>query len=94
MGGFPRPQLDLSSHNFAKLMDEAFGYHLDPPFDPYCNSLNYMLASYVIPYMGLIGYVGTNPNLKGYRAKRVKIFKQTVLLHKYIYLTQYSNISI
>ncbi|PIA44447.1 hypothetical protein AQUCO_01700208v1 [Aquilegia coerulea] len=71
VGAFPRPLLNLSSYNFATIMDEAFGYHLDPPFDPYANSLNYMLASYVIPYMGLVGYVGANPFLKGYITKRL-----------------------
>ncbi|KAL3538183.1 hypothetical protein ACH5RR_001549 [Cinchona calisaya] len=71
VGLFPRPKLDLRAENFAKLFDEAFGYKLDPPFNPYHNSLNYMLASYVIPYVGLVGYVGTNPFIKGYRSKRV-----------------------
>ncbi|XP_043720990.1 desiccation-related protein PCC13-62-like [Telopea speciosissima] len=69
VGGFPRPLLNLSAHNFAKLMDQAFEYPLIPPFDPYRNSLNFMLASYLIPYVGLTGYVGTNPFINGYKAK-------------------------
>ncbi|RZS06387.1 hypothetical protein BHM03_00037030 [Ensete ventricosum] len=56
VGGFPRPLLDLSAHHFAKIMNDAFGYHLDPPFDPYIDTINFLLASYVIPYMGLVGY--------------------------------------
>uniref|UniRef100_A0A5B7AQX7 Putative desiccation-related protein PCC13-62-like n=1 Tax=Davidia involucrata TaxID=16924 RepID=A0A5B7AQX7_DAVIN len=71
VGGFPRPLLNLSAPNFAKLFDEAFGYALVPPFDPYRDSLSYMLASYVIPYMGLVGYVGANPNINGYQSKRL-----------------------
>ena len=71
VGAIPRPLLNLSAQNFAKLIDEAFGYGLDPPFDPYRDGLNYMLASYVIPYMGLVGYVGANPLLQGYKTKRV-----------------------
>ncbi|KAL2231231.1 desiccation-related protein PCC13-62-like [Sesamum indicum] len=71
VGGFPRPLMDLSAKNFAKVFDEAFGYKLVPPFDPYRNSLSYMLASYVIPYVGLLGYVGTNPFLIGYIPKHV-----------------------
>ncbi|KAK3023461.1 hypothetical protein RJ639_044841 [Escallonia herrerae] len=63
VGGFSRPLLDLSAHNFAKLFDQAFGSPLIPPFDPNRDSLSYMLASYVIPYVGLVGYVGTNPNI-------------------------------
>ncbi|KAG9152969.1 hypothetical protein Leryth_023757 [Lithospermum erythrorhizon] len=71
VGGFPRPLLDLSAKNFAELFNSAFGYELDPPFDPYRDSISYMLASYVIPYMGLLGYVGTNPNINGYITKRL-----------------------
>ncbi|KAK1295441.1 hypothetical protein QJS10_CPA16g01503 [Acorus calamus] len=71
VGGFPRPLLDLSKHNFAKLFDQAFEHPLKPPFDPYANSINYMLASYVIPYEGLVGYVGANPNINGYVTKRL-----------------------
>ena len=41
-------------------MDNAFGKPLVPPFDPYANSLNFIIASYVIPYVGLTGYVGAN----------------------------------
>ncbi|KAL9435705.1 hypothetical protein AB3S75_021886 [Citrus x aurantiifolia] len=63
VGGFARPQIDLSCHNFANIFDQAVGYKLTPPFDPYSNTVNYLLASYVIPYVGLVGYVGTIPNL-------------------------------
>ncbi|KHN24848.1 Desiccation-related protein PCC13-62 [Glycine soja] len=62
--GFPRPLLDLSSASFAKLMDSAVEKPLVPPFDPYANSLNFIIASYVIPYVGLTGYVGVNPLLQ------------------------------
>ncbi|KAK6911580.1 hypothetical protein RJ641_023673 [Dillenia turbinata] len=71
VGGFPRPLMDLSAKNFATLIDEAFGKHLEPPFDPYQDSLKYMIASYVIPYMGLVGYVGANPLINGYVSKRL-----------------------
>ncbi|MQL79944.1 hypothetical protein Taro_012404 [Colocasia esculenta] len=69
--GFPRPQLDLSRSNFAKIMDQAFGQQLEPPFDPYANSINYLISSYVIPYVGLTDYVGANPRLKSPRSKRL-----------------------
>lgn len=71
VGGFPRPLIDLSKENFAKLFDDAFGYKLNPPFDPYINSVSYLLASYVIPYMGLVSYIGANPNIDGLVSKRV-----------------------
>ncbi|KAM5563993.1 ferritin-like catalase Nec2 [Rosa sericea] len=70
-GGFPRPLLDLSRQNFAKLMDRAVGFTLNPPFDPYANSLNYLLATYTIPYVGLVGYVGTIPYLKNMTSCRL-----------------------
>ncbi|XP_062108845.1 ferritin-like catalase Nec2 [Humulus lupulus] len=63
--GFPRPLLNLSSSSFARVIESAFGRKLRPPFNPYKNSLNFLIASYVIPYVGLTGYVGTNPNLSG-----------------------------
>ncbi|XP_060169191.1 ferritin-like catalase Nec2 [Lycium barbarum] len=71
VGVFPRPLLDLSAKNFEKLFDEAFRHKLIPPFDPYRDSLSYMLSCYVIPYVGLVGYVGTNPNINGYETKRL-----------------------
>ncbi|RCV44841.1 hypothetical protein SETIT_9G407000v2 [Setaria italica] len=71
VGGFPRPLLNLSADNFARVMDNAFGYRLNPPFDPYTNSLNFLLACYVIPYLGINGYVGTNPIIDGYKTKEL-----------------------
>ncbi|KAG7970814.1 hypothetical protein I3843_07G103600 [Carya illinoinensis] len=62
-GGIPRPQLDLGVQNFAKVFDDAVGFKLIPAFDPYADTNRYLLASYVIPYVGLVGYVGTIPNL-------------------------------
>eukprot|EP00253_Pinus_taeda_P025405 PITA_25405 len=69
--GFPRPQLNLSAENFGNIINHAFNTTLTPPFDPYANSVNYLLASYLIPYVGLTGYVGANPQLKSPTAKRL-----------------------
>jgi len=71
IGGFPRPQLNLSSQIFATIFDQAVGFPLVPQFDPYANTLNYLLASYMIPYVGLVGYVGTIPSLVTYNARSV-----------------------
>ncbi|KAM0901512.1 hypothetical protein ACQ4PT_019957 [Festuca glaucescens] len=65
VGGFPRPKIDLSAKNFARVMDAAFGYKLNPPFDPYVNSLNFLLACYdegltVPPELGTEGKICTN----------------------------------
>ncbi|KAI9122919.1 hypothetical protein K1719_005808 [Acacia pycnantha] len=62
--GFPRPLLNLSKEAFGEVMNSAFGRRLYPPFDPYANEINYLLASYVVPYVGLTGYVGANPQLQ------------------------------
>ncbi|KAM3687949.1 hypothetical protein ACJW30_10G115000 [Castanea mollissima] len=65
-GGIPRPQLDLSAQNFANFIHQALGFSLITPFvpfDPYLNTINYLIASNLIPYIGLTGYVGTLPVL-------------------------------
>lgn len=69
--GFPRPLLNLSTTSFADIINNAFGKPLNPPFDPYVNSINYLLASYVIPYVGLTGYVGANPLLQNASSKKL-----------------------
>ncbi|CAA0829424.1 Unknown protein [Striga hermonthica] len=70
---FSRPQLDLRPKVFATIMNNAFGGNtkLNPPFDPYANDLNYLIASYVIPYVGLTGYVGAMPCLFSAPFKRL-----------------------
>ncbi|KAL4579228.1 hypothetical protein LXL04_015366 [Taraxacum kok-saghyz] len=62
--GFARPLLNLSAESFATVMNDAFGKPLSPPFDPYANDINYLISCYVIPYVGLTGYVGANPKLQ------------------------------
>ncbi|XAR56966.1 hypothetical protein NMG60_11024949 [Bertholletia excelsa] len=69
--GFPRPLMNLSKEAFAEVMNGAFERPLMPPFDPYANALNFLLASYVVPYVGLTGYVGANPLLQSPTAKRL-----------------------
>uniref|UniRef100_A0A6N2LGH3 Desiccation-related protein PCC13-62 n=1 Tax=Salix viminalis TaxID=40686 RepID=A0A6N2LGH3_SALVM len=69
VGGIPRPLYDLSPKAFAQLFDKAVGYKLNPPFNPYSNTVNYLLASYAIPYVGLVGYVGTIPYLTTYSSR-------------------------
>lgn len=47
------------------------GKKLKPPFDPYVNGINFLLASYLLPYVGLTGYVGANPKLQGSDSRKV-----------------------
>lgn len=72
VGGIPRPLLDISKENFAKIFDQAVGYKLVPPFDAYANTINYFLATYLLPYVGLVGYVGTEPFLYNFTTKAVR----------------------
>uniref|UniRef100_A0A0D9W4I7 Desiccation-related protein PCC13-62 n=1 Tax=Leersia perrieri TaxID=77586 RepID=A0A0D9W4I7_9ORYZ len=69
--GFPRPLLDISAANFAKIVEQALGMKLDLPFNPYENTLNFLIASYIIPYVGLTGYVGANPKLLTPQARKL-----------------------
>ncbi|KAI7725494.1 hypothetical protein M8C21_010221 [Ambrosia artemisiifolia] len=69
--GFARPLMNLSAASFANVINNAFGRPLHPPFDPYANDINYLIASYVIPYVGLTGYVGATPLLQTPTAKRL-----------------------
>lgn len=63
--------LDLSAESFAKVIDAAFGKPLSPPFDPYASGIHYLIASYLVPYVGLTGYVGASSRLEGSTSKRV-----------------------
>ncbi|XP_031498339.1 desiccation-related protein PCC13-62-like [Nymphaea colorata] len=71
VGPFPRPLMDLSVKNFAHITNVALGRELNPPFDPYANTVNFLIATYWLPYMGLTAYVGTDPNLLGYWSHRL-----------------------
>ncbi|KAF5784548.1 hypothetical protein HanRHA438_Chr11g0532221 [Helianthus annuus] len=71
VAGFARPLMNLSAASFANVMNNAFGRPLHPPFDPYANDINYLIASYVIPYVGLTGYVGSAPLLQTPTAKKL-----------------------
>ena len=62
-GGIPRPLLNISRENFARGFNGIVGFNLIPPFNPYANTLNYLLAAYSIPYIALGGYVGRIRNL-------------------------------
>ncbi|KAL6503324.1 hypothetical protein OROGR_025247 [Orobanche gracilis] len=70
--GFPRPLLNLSAATFATIMDNAFEKPPAPPFDPHADDINYLIASYVIPYVGLTGYLGANPKLQSRTVKKIR----------------------
>lgn len=52
-------------------MNDALGVTLVPQFNPYASDINFLLASYLIPYVGLTGYVGANPKLISPVAKKL-----------------------
>ncbi|CAK7348280.1 unnamed protein product [Dovyalis caffra] len=50
VGGIPRPLYDLSPQTFVQVFDKAVGDKLVSPFNPYSNTVNYLLpASYSYP---------------------------------------------
>eukprot|EP01018_Ginkgo_biloba_P040497 Gb_15806 [translate_table: standard] len=51
--GFSRPLLDLSAKSFANVFNAAFDGSLKPPFDPYANSLNCLIASLTSGLLGV-----------------------------------------
>jgi hypothetical protein len=65
--------LNLSAESFAKVVDSAFEKQLVPSFDPYRSGVNFLLSSYLIPYVGLTGYVGASPKLQDPKSKRVSL---------------------
>lgn len=67
----PRPQMNLSKTLWAEVMNMAFNTTLSPPFDPYTDSLNFLISAYGIPYVGLLGYVGFSELLQCPAAKLV-----------------------
>ncbi|KAM3287370.1 hypothetical protein P3S67_020800 [Capsicum chacoense] len=87
--GFPRIILNLSRESLATVMDDAFRHPLKPPFDAYANDINYLLAFYVIPHVGLTGYVGVNPKLQSSTAKRLRLLRvesgQDAILRELLY---------
>ncbi|KAH9766292.1 Desiccation-like protein [Citrus sinensis] len=93
VNGFPRPLLDLNAGSFAKVIDKAFGRSVNPTFDPYANSINYLTASYLIPYVGLTGYVGANPNLQDAISKwSIAYEKANEKVHPYgIRVSEFTN---
>jgi hypothetical protein len=85
-GAIQRPLIDISSAQWANLMNTAFEQKLEPPFDPYRDSLHYMVATYVLPYVGLNGYTGANPNLDGYYSKRVckAVYQANLIRNRFV----------
>ncbi|OIV95276.1 hypothetical protein TanjilG_07432 [Lupinus angustifolius] len=69
--GFPRPLLNIGTEVFAQIMHNAAGELLNPPFDPYANFINYLFASYLIPYLSLTGFIGAFPQLQNVTSKKL-----------------------
>ncbi|KAK7264748.1 hypothetical protein RJT34_32358 [Clitoria ternatea] len=92
VGGFPRPLLNLSKEGIAKIFDAAFERPLNPPFDAYANSLNFVLACSLIPYVGQTVYVGiipqlNNPTFKALLARLLAIISgQSAIIRSYLYM--------
>nr|XP_011459794.1 PREDICTED: desiccation-related protein PCC13-62-like [Fragaria vesca subsp. vesca] len=62
-GGIPRPLLNLGLVNWGLFFDLALKTPLIPPFNPYANSLNFLLGAYAMPDLAQISYVSSIPSL-------------------------------
>ncbi|CAL4895666.1 unnamed protein product [Urochloa decumbens] len=72
VGGFPRPAIDLGADRFAMIMDDAMGVRLDPPFDPYNSTVNFLLASYIFPHVTAAATMSISSSLMGFVSKRLQ----------------------
>ncbi|CAL4902926.1 unnamed protein product [Urochloa decumbens] len=72
VGGFPRPAIDLGADRFAMVMDDAMGVRLDPPFDPYNSTVNFLLASYIFPHVTAAATMSISSSLMGFVSKRLQ----------------------
>ncbi|XP_023515237.1 desiccation-related protein PCC13-62-like [Cucurbita pepo subsp. pepo] len=61
--GIQRPLLNLSKDVFSDLFDKAAGRRLSPPFDPYVDTIHFLLAVNLFPYLGYTGLVEAAPLL-------------------------------
>eukprot|EP00897_Mesotaenium_endlicherianum_P003870 jgi/Mesen1/3510/ME000197S02524 len=68
----PRPLIDVSTNNWNSLVSKALGFNLSTPFNPYQDDIHFLIAAFVLPYVGLTAYVGTNPNLVTVPAKQLR----------------------
>ncbi|KAL6214857.1 hypothetical protein ACLB2K_014289 [Fragaria x ananassa] len=63
VGGIKRPLLDFGLVNWGLIFNLALKTPLIPPFNPYANSLNFLLAAYTMPYLAQVSYVNSIPSL-------------------------------
>ncbi|KAK7264749.1 hypothetical protein RJT34_32359 [Clitoria ternatea] len=70
-GEFPRPLMNISKGLFGEIVNQAFGQTLNPPFDPYSNTLNFRLASYIISLVAPTMYAGIIPKLQNTTSKEL-----------------------
>ncbi|KAL6217253.1 hypothetical protein ACLB2K_010470 [Fragaria x ananassa] len=63
VGGMKRPLIDVGRVNWGIIFNLALKTTLIPPFNPYENSLNFLLAAYTMPYLAQVSYVNSIPSL-------------------------------
>eukprot|EP00271_Cylindrocystis_brebissonii_P020655 TRINITY_DN6934_c0_g1_i2.p1 TRINITY_DN6934_c0_g1~~TRINITY_DN6934_c0_g1_i2.p1 ORF type:complete len:305 (-),score=52.48 TRINITY_DN6934_c0_g1_i2:513-1427(-) len=64
-----RPLVDIDGN--WQVVFKAATNNVITDFDPYANDANWLLAAYVLPYVGLTAYVGTNPLLRAKASKQL-----------------------
>ncbi|KAK7363443.1 hypothetical protein VNO77_05586 [Canavalia gladiata] len=69
--GLPRPLMNISKDVFGEFVNEAFGQPFHPPFDPYANSINFLLASYAISFSASTMYAGIASKVQNVASKEL-----------------------
>ncbi|KAG6542857.1 hypothetical protein Mapa_015761 [Marchantia paleacea] len=67
----PRPQLDISRSVWARFLAQALEQELNPPFNPYNDTLSFLLAAHVLPYAALSAYFDQSSHIVGQEAKKL-----------------------
>jgi len=54
---FARPQIDIGLATWQTLLEKGYGVSV-PQFDPYTYDMDWLIAAFALPYVGLTAYVG------------------------------------
>lgn len=67
----PRPQLDISRSVWARFLAQALEQELIPPFNPYNDTISFLVAAQVLPYAALSAYFDQSSHIVGQEAQKV-----------------------
>ncbi|BFI34078.1 hypothetical protein AXG93_3228s1150 [Marchantia polymorpha subsp. ruderalis] len=67
----PRPQLDISRSVWARFLAQALEQELIPPFNPYNDTISFLIAAQVLPYAALSAYFDQSSHIVGQEAQKL-----------------------